>query len=353
MFVIRILFLIAFLFLAPALLGVPWTTVLPNKNRYRLCACFPIGFFVELAIFQLLEVPVAFLRLPFTLLCWMFAVVITVACIYSGWYFGKNKPFCLKLSRLNGWERFYLIVFTGLLVWQLYNGMVGDTTVWSHDDAMYVTYAADTIRYNAIQTINPYTGIATSFNAHRALQGWLYFPAFLSAVSSVPVTVMERTVLETYDILLAYAVYVYMACVLFPKKDNGLIFLIILSVVYIFGLYSPYSVTFRLLGPNYQGKAVLAASFFPFLFTLLIQMLEQAYSTKKGVLLMLLSVSATAMTMFGAATVMLNSSLVVCLSVVGGKTRRARMRHMKYIPWTCLLPGLYCGIYFLYRYGRF
>ena len=345
--------LAAFLFLFPFLLGAPWTTPLPRKNRYRLLSCFPIGFFVEIAIFQLLEVPIAFLHLPFTLLCWIFSAVIIGASIYGIVFIWKQKPFIIKLSKLNGWETFYLITFIGLLGMQLYNGFVRDTTIWSHDDAMYVTYAADTIRYNAIQTIHPYTGTATTFNAHRALQGWLYFPAFLSAVSSVPVTVMERTVLETYDILLAYAVYVYMASVLFLKKDNGMIFLIILSVLYIFGLYSPYSVTFRLLGPNYQGKAVLAASLFPLLFTLLIQMLEQTYTTRKGLLLLLLSVSATSLTMFGAATVVLNTSLVVCLSVVSGKARKACMKHIQYIPWVCLLPALYCGIYFLHRYGRF
>ena len=195
----RILFLIVFLFLVPVLLGAPWTTVLPNKNQYRLSACFPIGFFVELAIFQLLEVPVAFLHLPFTLLCWIFAIAIVVVCIFSGWCFGRYKPFSVKLPGLSGWELFYLIVFMGLLAWQLFNGLIGDTTIWSHDDAMYVTYAADTIRYDSIQTIYPYTGIATTFKAHRALQGWLYFPAFLSVISSVPVTVMERTILEAYD----------------------------------------------------------------------------------------------------------------------------------------------------------
>jgi hypothetical protein len=308
---------------------------------------------VELAIFQLLEVPIAFLHLPFTLLCWVFSAVIVGASIYSIVFIWQQKHFIIKLPKLNRWETFYLIAFIGLLGMQLYNGFVRDTTVWSYDDAMYVTYAADTIRYNAIQTINPYTGIATTFNAHRALQGWLYFPAFLSVISSVPVTVMERTILEAYDILLAYAVYVYMASVLFPRKDNGLIFLIILSVLHIFGLYSPYSVTFRLLGPNYQGKAVLAVSFFPLLFTMLIQMLEQVYSTKKGVLLMLLSASATAMTMFGTATVVLNTSLVVCLSAVSGKALKAHMRHIKYIPWVCLLPALYAGVYFVFRYGRF
>lgn len=353
MIVIQILLLTVFLFIAPALIGAPWTALLPKKNRYRFCASFPFGVFVELAIFQLLEVPIAFLHLPFTLLCWIFGTVIVVVSIYCGFLILRDKPFVIRLPKLNGWEVFYLIGFLMLLGWQLYNGFVRDTTYWSYDDAAYVTFAADAIRYNAIQTINPYTGIAVSFNAARALQGWLYYPAFLSLISSVPVTVMERTVLETYDILLAYVVYTYMASILFPKKDNGLIFLIFLSLLHIYGWYSQYSVTFRLLGPNYQGKAVLAASFFPLLFSVLMQILQRRYSRKNGVLWMLFSAAASSLTLFGAVTMVLNLLIVIGLSALSRKARREHLIHIRYIPWACSLPLLYCGIYFLYKYGQF
>lgn len=353
MIVIRIFLLMVFLFIAPVLIGAPWTAILPKKNRYRLCACFPIGVFVELAVFQLLEVPIAFLHLPFTLLCWVFGTVIVIGSLYSMYLFLRRRPFRIRLPKLNGWEIFYLVAFLVLLGWQLYNGFARDTTHWSYDDAAYVTYAADTIRYNAIQTINPYTGIAVSFNAARALQGWLYYPAFLSLISSVPVAAMERTVLETYDILLAYVVYTYMASILFPKKDNGLIFLIFLSLLHIYGWYSQYSVSFRLLGPNYQGKAILAASFFPLLFSALMQILQRRYSRKKGILWMLFSVAASSLTLFGAVTMVLNSLIVIGLSALSRKARREHLKHTGYIPWACSLPVVYCGIYFLYKYGQF
>lgn len=345
MIIRQILSLMVFLLIVPVMLGTPWTTLLPGKGEYRLRACFPIGFFVELAIFQLLETPIALLHLPFTLLCWAFTAVIAAACVGSGLAIRrKKKPFTVKLSALTRWEFFYLVVFLGLFCWQLYNGFVRDTTIWSYDDSAYVTWAADTLRYDAIQTIDAYTGVAQPLNVGRAIQGWLYFPAFLSRISAIPVTTMERTVLETFDILLAYTVYAYMASVLFrANRENRLIFLIILSVLHIFGWYSQYSVTFRLLGPNYQGKAVLAVSFFPLLFTLLIQQLDRPYRRKFGILLLLLSATASSFTMFGAATMIVNTVLAVGLSVVGG---RRRWKNMRYILWGATLPGLYCGIYF-------
>lgn len=350
MLVIRILLLAVFLLIAPIMLGAPWTTLLPDKNRYRMLACFPIGFFVELAIFQLLEVPIAFLHLPFTLLCWVFTTLVVGASVYGAAYFWNNKPLTIRLPKLNRWETFYLIVFLGLLGLQIYNGFVRDTTVWSYDDAMYVTYAADTIRYDSIQTIYPYTGIVMRFNATRALQGWLYYPAFLSKISSIPVTVMERTILETYDILLAYVVYAYMTSVLFSRKDNGLIFLIILSVLHIYGWYSQYSVTFRLLGPNYQGKAVMAVSVLPVLFTFLIQVLRKPYSRMTGWLLLLFSAAASSLSLFGAVTTAVNTTLVVGLYSLG---KRSHHRRLRYIPWGCVLPVMYCGVFFLYKYGQF
>jgi hypothetical protein len=86
------------------------------------------------------------------------------------------------------------------------------------------------------------------------------------------------------------------------------------------------------------------------LFTLLIQMLEQVYSRKAGLLLLLLSAAATSLTMFGAVTMMLNTTLVVGLSVF---RRERQWKHLRYIPWGVALPALYCGAYFLYRYGQF
>ncbi len=348
MVVLRVFFLALFLFIFPVMIGMSWTRMLPRKNSCRVLACFPIGLFVELAAFQLIVVPMAFLHLPFTLMCRIFAGTVGIFSIWSAVESIKKPPFTVRFPRLNKWELFYLTVFLGLLCLQLYNGYARDTTVWSHDDATYVTYAADTLRFNAIQTIDPSTGIAQVFNGQRALQTSLYFPAFLSLISDVPVTVMERTVLETYNILLAYAVYAYMASVIYKKTENGLIFLIILCFVFIFGWYSQYSVTFRLLGPNYQGKAVLAVSFFPALFTLLIQMLDRKYSSRFGLLLLLLSATASSFTLFGAATMILNTTLVVGMSVF---RRRRRWKHLLYIPWGVAIPVLNIGIYFVCRYG--
>lgn len=344
MTVIHIFMLLLFLIFFPITIGLPWTRLLPKKNFSRILACFPIGLFVELAIFHLVVAPMGYLHLPFTLMCWIFVGIVVVYGIWSTWSVVKKPPFAVRFSYPGKWAIFYLTVFLVLVGIQMYRGFTRDTTVWSYDDAMYVTYAADTLRYNAIQMIDPYTGIAQAFDVRRALQTSLYYPAFLSMITSIPVTVMERTILETYNILLAYIVYAYMASVLYRKAEDGLIFLIILCFVHIYGWYSQYSVTFRLLGPNYQGKAVLAVSFFPLLFTLMIQMLAKRYSVKYGVLLLLLSASAGSLTMFGNATMVVNTVLVLGLSLF---RRDRQWKYLRYIPWATVFPMIGLCIYFI------
>lgn len=86
-------------------------------------------------------------------------------------------------------------------------------------------------------------------------------------------------------------------------------------MLHIYGYNSQYSITFRLLGPNYQGKAVLAASLFPFLFTFLIQKLQEEFDWRAGALLLIISASAAALTLFGVPTMIMNTSLVIVLSL--------------------------------------
>lgn len=341
--------LFSFLFLAPAVLGLPWIICLPVSRPRSVLACIPFGYFIELALFHFLSVPFAFLGGPFSTLAVIFICVICSMGIISIAFYIKHrqKTIAFHLPKFTRWEMFYLLVFIVLVLWQMYNGITRDITIWSYDDAGYVTYGADTVRYNQIQSINAETGLATANSFRRTLQSSLYYPAFLSLITEIPNTVMNRTILEAYDIFLAYTVYAYMAGVICKKKENGLVFLIILSVLHVFGYYSQYSVTFRLLGPNYQGKAVLAVSLFPLLFTVLLQKLETEYDRKTGILLLLFSSAATALTMFGAATYILNLSLVVGLSLF---RRKRHWKHLWYLVWGCILPAIYLSIYFIYKY---
>lgn len=346
--ILKLLLLIVFLGVFPVLLGLPWMTALSHENRNRFLACFPLGYFIELAIFHLLAVPFAFFYWSFTALSIVFSCMLTVLAGFSVRFVMKLKPFRLSLPRFTGWELVYLVFFCALLAYQLYNVVIRDTTGWSYDDAIYVPYGADAARYDRILSIDPNKGIAiAAINAKRALQSSLFFPGFLTLITGIPATTINRTVLEAFDVFLAYVTFAYMASLLFKSKENGLVFLILMSVLHIFGFYSQYSITFRILGPNYQGKAVLAVSLFPLLFAFMIQKLKEEYDWRAGCILMLLSLSATALTMFGTATFILNLSLVIVLSLF---RKKRKWKHLWYLLWGCTMPAIYGGIYLIYEY---
>ena len=345
--ILQILLPIFFLIIVPIALGLPWTQCVPGSARRSLFACFPFGFFTELALFHFLAVPFTFLNWSFTVLTWLFTGLTVIFSTVSAVWFIRKKKIVFRIPKFSVWEYIYLAAFLGLLGWQLYNGLIGDISGWAFDDTEYVTIGADAIRYDRMLAIDPNTGLAASLDSLRALQSSLFFPAVLSKISGMPITIMYRTVLEVFYILLAYAVYAYMATVIFKKKEDGLIFLIFLSLLHIFGFYSQYSITFRLLGPNYQGKAILAASLIPLLFVFLIQRTEEQYDWKSGLLLLLLSTAATSLTMFGASTSILSLTLVVILSLF---RKKRNWKHLWYLAWGCAMPLLYGSVYFIYKY---
>jgi len=345
--ILKLLLLFVFLGAFPVLLGLPWMETLSKTNRFSLLACFPLGYFIELAVFHILAVPFAFFYWSFTTLSTVYACLLTALAVFSVWFVVKKKHVRMSWPRFTGWELVYLAAFCILLLYQLYNVTVRDTTIWSHDDANYVSFGADAVRYDRILRIDPNTGIAMQINARRALQSSLFFPGFLTLITGIRATTMNRTVLEAFNVFLVYITFAYMASVLFRRKDNALIFLILMSVLHIFGLYSPYSITIRILGPNYPGKAVLAASLLPFFFAFMIQKMKEEYNWKAGCVLMLLSLTASGLTMFGVATFTLNLLLIVGLSLLW---KGRKWKHLWYLPWGCAMPAIYGGVYFIYKF---
>ncbi len=86
---------------------------------------------------------------------------------------------------------------------------------------------------------------------HYALKGIYVFYAYVSAVTGLNVSIIEHTVCTAVFLVMTYAAFYLLSKYLFPKdedKNNRLMFLIILSVLFLFGMYSHYSITFRLFG---------------------------------------------------------------------------------------------------------
>lgn len=339
--------LILFLIMIPGIIGLAGAKFISIKTSTAWMAALPIGFFIEISIFQMLAFPWSLLNLSFGLLCVVFIVVLLTCTVLSIIYF-KNKGLPrLSIPTLCDWDIIYGIIAVGLISWQVYNMIYLDIGYWSSDDATYGAMANDAITYDTLFHNDAFTGVAGVLYIQRAMQTFVVYPAFLSYISSFPVATVNHTILGVYYLLLAYSVYAFLGKIIFGKIENILIFLIVLSILYIFGLYSIYSQTYRLLGPSTQGKAVLAVSFFPLIFSLLITKLEEDYNHKFGIVLLLLSFATASMTLFGTITMIGNITVPIIFSLF---KKERKWGNLRYVLWGAVCPAIYCCIYF---YSRF
>ncbi len=328
------------------MLGLPWAKKLAGSNVRGYFLCVPLGYFLQTAFFQFLEMPFAWLGFSFSSLCIVFIVVITILSFVSALWSRKLSFQSREKISWTPWTTIFAITFIGLLIYQLVLALTMDRTYMSYDDAYYVTVANDTLTHDTLFVTEAYTGLRTTLDIHRTIQSSLVFPAFLSYVSGVSIVLMEHTILDVYYIVLAYITYTYMSTVLFSKLTDRFAFLIILSIVYIYGNYSIYSPTMRLLGLNYVGKAILAYLFFPLLLSMMVENLGKPYSKTYGIVLLLLSASASGLTMFGTVTMVAN----VCLPVIISLFFKGRQwNKLIYIVWGCTLPAIYACIFFAAR----
>lgn len=344
--VYKIVCLLLLLIVCPMIIGSLWLKFLEYNKKWSFCLL--VGIFTELALFQLLSIPFVFFHWKFSVLRSIFVLVVFLLSLYgliSKSYRGCRIGFIKPNSLLE-----YILLFCVLIVIsiQLYRSIIYDITYMSYDDAGYTVYSVDALAVDRLGLVDDYTGIGRPISYKYAVSSWLYFPALISSLSNVSVATLLHTVLNVYAIVLAYSSCWLMAGELFIKFENQLAFLLFISVFYWFGYHSHYSLTFRLLGPNYQGKAIVAVTLTPLLLTILLRQLKESYDWQTAILFFILSVSATALTLWGAGTFIV---MLIAIIVISMFRKERKWKHLLYIPVGCVYPMLFFIGYILFKYG--
>lgn len=292
------------------------------RARKGLIVDYLVGFFGNLGIFYILYSVFTWIQIwvtfvepvtgAFTILLRFYFTVISLLVIL--WLildrkaifhpFKKLKPRLADLRarvKADKLTLVYALAFAAVLCIQMYMAYGYEINEWSYDDYDYVVSSQDTVSSDTLSYVNIIDGTMPAVAEKRAVSSWNTYIAMLAKVSGFEVTTVCHTILPVLFILLAYLVYYYIARFLFSKTDDRLIFMLILSFAYIFGLYSHYSVTFRLLGAVWQGKAVLTVITVPFF----AMYLFQAYGAgvKKGMVLPIIAISMGASSLTSLSTV--------------------------------------------------
>ena len=327
-------------------MGLPWVKLGGAKGTVaKACFACVAGYFMRLALFHAVALPMTLLGARFSTMANVFTGLLVAACLACAWL-GRDA---LRVEK-SRWkptvfEIVYLVVFAGLLLAQLYLTVVMDPTVMAYDDAAYVPYSGDALATDYMFSTYSTTGTFKQLD-YRAMQSALLFPAYIVRMTGMKLTLAERTLCYGLNLLLAYGCYVYMAEDLYKKREDRLVFLILLCVIYIFGFHSRYSMTFRLLGPNSQGKAILAVILVPLLFVMLRKKLSARYDWRFGLFLLLLSDAACSLSLMGTAYV---PGIVLPLTVMTIFGRGRRWERLLYIAWAGAMPCIYAVAYLLNR----
>lgn len=168
----------------------------------------------------------------------------------------------------------YALVFVAALCVQIYFAHGYQVNQWSWDDYDYVVLSSDNIANDVISVTHVETGAVPSTSAQRMAVSWTTYVSYLSFVTRFDVATMCHTCLNMLLILVAYLAYYFVATCLFKDVENQMMFMTILSALFIFGYHSHYSITFRMLCTIWQGKAVLYVIAVPFLMFYLAQLYE-------------------------------------------------------------------------------
>ncbi len=308
----------------PVAIGRLITYTKKNPAGKKPVVTYFVGWFSSLGIFYVLCSVLEWHQYwntfdkPFTgsfsALCISYSFITMCMCL--GWVkkdFAQIKLALSKLKNVPSWigqilnrgvkDKIYKILYTavfavilGVQLYFAYGYQVGE---WSYDDYDYVVNSQDTITTDTIAYVNYITGEMPFTADKRAVVAWPTYIAYLAKISGFEVATICHTIMPVILLLVAYFALYYMAMFLFKEFENRMIFMSLLAFTFMFGFYSHSSLTFRLLGTLWQGKAVLGAIALPFFMIYLFDEYRSDIKNTNAVQIALVSLGISSLSSMG------------------------------------------------------
>ena len=228
-------------------------------------AVYAAGFVTMLAVFQIVAVPVILLE------TWGFPRIVTIYSILlavlsaAGLIFGfpvlrgmaaDARTLVAKKKRPSVETALYWVIAVGLVLFQMY--MAYTHEFFDGDDAYYVAQSVIAEQTDVLYRILPYTGLSTSLDIRHALASLPIWEAYLARVTGIHPAIIAHSVLPLILIPLTYLVYYRIGMRLFKGAfRKTAVFLILVSLLQIFGNTSIYTNATFFLMRTWQGKSIL------------------------------------------------------------------------------------------------
>lgn len=303
-----------------------------------------LGYFGMFALFQVLCVPMTFMKISFTTLCLCYGGMMFVWAA-AALIAQRKRVFKCSVGHAVQIGKMPVIMWIALLLIavQIAVYVVGMST--DQDDALYVAVASTSIETDGIFTHNCYTGRMSQYLPKRyVLSPFPVFLGFISQAVQLHPTVVAHTIMPVFLVAIAYAAYSLLGRKLFQEdlRATGL-FLCFLSLVHMFSYYSVYTQGTFMLIRIWQGKATLAAVLLPMVFYLAWQIFTEKSGWREWLWLLLLMLSSCLVSSMG---IMLAPVMLGILALVLGIFRR--QWKSVFFAFLCCLPcAAYAGIYLI------
>ena len=263
--IISVLLLILLLVVVPLFVGlIPGYFI--RSPRRSLPMIYICGFLSCMALFQIVCVPVVLTKPhEFSLVVVIYSCVlaalsivgITLAVVERKLN-GNRYAEVYKLDRVVSKDEIVMWILA-ILVILIQMVMALITQCFDGDDAYYVVQSLLTVETDTMYSIKPYTGLSTSLDLRHALATMPMWVAYLSRISGMHPTIISHSCLGVVLIPLLYMIYYQCGRLLFRKDIRRLpIFLIFVSILYVFGNVSIYTNETFMMTRTWQGKAILA-----------------------------------------------------------------------------------------------
>lgn len=355
-----ILIILLWLLVVPLGSGMPVAIWLKNRTNIVIKG-YLFGLIVYLAIFQVIIIANMFTVNNFFQVCTVFAyitaVAATVGIIVSAFLLKKGKTalaleakeVVIEVSKNKKIENVILWIMFGVIVlFQLIQAI--RLTFPDGDDAYYVGTASFGVSIPQMYSRIPYTGATTQFDTRHCLAPFPYFIAFLSRMSGIEVGVIAHCILPVAFILFAYGIYYLIAKELCREAREVSLFMLVVSVLLMFGNYSVYSMETFLMTRIRQGKASLGGFAIPMGFYLLYMFVKKIEGKKqeKLVLALLLGCNGLVAALFTT----MGNFIYPCMLTVGGLCICFGKKRWKSIFWivlSCVPSVVMAALYFIIR----
>lgn len=326
----------------PILIGYFITKFIKTDRKDNLAFNFVVGFIAMLGIFQPITLLAIYFKTSLTLLTLVMKVIWIIVSILSLMLNAKRFialfkviPETLRKTRIS------IIMVLVMFLLQAY-AYVGYQHI-DDDDAFFVATATTAIENDNLYVKSPYSGLLyTSLPTRYILSPFSIFYAVMSKLTNIHATIYAHLYLPVILLSFVYLVYYLWGKEWFEDSSSLGLFLILVSILNIFGNYTEFTTQTFLLSRLWQGKAILAAGIIPFLLYLcyIIRKID-----KPGICWVILIFATSAATHVSSMGIFLTPITVGCFAMVDAVQARKIKRPVKYI-LSCF-PCVVCGVIYL------